>query len=264
MRWHRRATVIGYSCELQQLGVKLRLQRADRNELTIGAFIHAVIISPAVQQIFAVLAPHPQGMHPVYHRGEQSRTIHHRSIHHLPYAISPNRFQRTDQSERQQQPASAEISEIVHRRHRRLPSRANRGKHPRQSNVVDVVSCGLCIGTFLPPAGHAPIDETRIAGSAHIWPDAQPLGYPRAKSFQQNVGRLNQLQHHFHTRRVFQIHPHRATPPVEQIHIRLCGKLIWHFRSAIYTDHICPHIGQQHSAERTWPDASNLYDFYAC
>ena len=49
-----------------------------------------------------------------------------------------------------------------------------------ERDVVDVVAGGLRHRTVLAPAGHAAVDELRVAGETHVGAETEPLGHARA------------------------------------------------------------------------------------
>jgi len=72
-------TGIGKPRMLAQQRVKLRLDRADRNEVAAGAFINAVEMRATVEEIaFASLYPAADGRHVEEHRHQRRRAIAHR------------------------------------------------------------------------------------------------------------------------------------------------------------------------------------------
>src|SRR5690606_6397698 len=58
-------------------------------------------------------------------------------------------------------------------------------------DVADVVPGGVGQGALLPPAGHPPVDELRVAGEAVVRADAEPLGDAGPEALDQHVGLLD-------------------------------------------------------------------------
>ena len=69
---------------------------------------------------------------------------------------------------RQQHAAAAEVADQVERRHRRLAGAADRVQRAGQRDVVDVVAGARRQRAVLAPAGHAAVDEPRVAREQHV------------------------------------------------------------------------------------------------
>src|SRR5438270_517865 len=72
---------------LAQQGIKLRLDRTDRNEIAAGAFIDTIEMRAAVEEIaLARFGPSARGGHVEEHRHQRRGAVAHRGIHHLSLA----------------------------------------------------------------------------------------------------------------------------------------------------------------------------------
>ena len=154
----------------QKFLVELRLDGADCHEFAVGAGIGPVKVRAAIQQVgLALIGPKPGGLDAVEHGHELRRAVGHGSVHHLAQARTLRFPERGQHTPGQHQCAAAKVAHQVEGRQRLLfgPDGMER---TRQGDVVDVVARGLGQGTSLPPAGHAPIDQPRIAGQAEIRP----------------------------------------------------------------------------------------------
>ena len=73
--------------EAEQLGVELRLDRADRHVLAVGGLVHVVEVGAGVEQVRAALvAPDAHGGHGVEHRHQHGGAVDHRGVDHLALA----------------------------------------------------------------------------------------------------------------------------------------------------------------------------------
>jgi len=125
--------------------------------------------------------------------------------------------QRRAHAQRQIERAAAKIANQIERHRWLAPGIANRVQRTAECDIIDVMACSLRQRPVLPPAGHAPIDETRIARQAHIRPQPQPLHHAGAKPLLQPVGFLHQAQKCLHRRRVLQVQRQRAARAIADI-----------------------------------------------
>ena len=114
-------------------------------------------------------------------------------------------------------------------------------------------------GPVLPPTGHAPVHQPRVASQALLGAQAEPLGDARPEPFDQRVGLLHQTQHGLDPVRVLEVDRDcTAAARVEREAARTRGPL----------DHLDPldphdvrsHVGQQRCREGARPDAGDLDD----
>ena len=95
---------------------------------------------------------------------------------------------RTGDAECEQHAAAAEVADQVERRHRRLAGAADRVQHAGERDVVDVVAGALGERTVLAPAGHAAVDEARVARVHGVGPEAEALHHAGPEALDQRVG----------------------------------------------------------------------------
>ena len=74
------------------------------------------------------------------------------------------------------------------------PVPSDRSEGAGERDVVDVVAGRGRERTVLAPAGHASVDEAGVARQAHVGPETEALGHPRAEALDQGVGLLDQAQ----------------------------------------------------------------------
>ena len=91
-----------------------------------------------------------------------------------------------------------------------------------ERDVVDVVARGLRHRTVLAPPGHAPVDELRVAGEAHVGAEAEALGHAGPEALEQRVGALDELQHELDALGVLQVDADRAAAAVQRLEVRPC------------------------------------------
>ena len=121
-----------------------------------------------------------------------------------------------------------------------------------ERDVVDVVAGRARERAGLPPSGHAPIDERRVALKADVGAEPQALHHARAKAFDEHIAAFGEPQNRFHARRVLQIHRDALAAPRQYIGAGggLAGRA-----GPVHAHHLGTHIGEHHAAERPRPDA---------
>ena len=79
---------IGQPELLDQLGVELRLERADRDELAVGRLVRVVEGRARVEHVPAqmLLVERTQGPQAPRHRHERGAAVDHRRVDDLPFA----------------------------------------------------------------------------------------------------------------------------------------------------------------------------------
>ena len=180
--------------ELAQQRIELWFDRADRNEVGTGAFIDAVEMRAAIQEIaVAPFGPATHRRHVEEHRHQRRRAIAHRGINHLtlPGLL---RFQKSgEHADDKIKRTAAEIPDQIERRHRLFPG-TDRGQRAGHRDIVDVVAGGLRQRTFLTPSGHPAVDQTRVARLHHLRPQPQSLHHPWTEAFDQRIGMAEELE----------------------------------------------------------------------
>ncbi|QND97732.1 hypothetical protein SY91_05188 [Burkholderia cenocepacia] len=67
-------------------------------------------------------------------------------------------------------------------------------QQPGQRDVVQVVPGRGCQRSILAPAGHAPVDQLRIAARANVGPEAEPLHHAGPQALDQRIGLRDQIE----------------------------------------------------------------------
>ena len=192
------------------------------------------------------------------HGQHAGHAVAHGGIHHLPLAGRTRLDDGGKQANDKEQGAAAIVADEVERRHRLAVMRAERIQCTGDGDVVDVVAGGHRQRTFLAPAGHAGIDQARVALQRLVGAEAQPLHHLRPKPFDQRVGRCDQ----FHRLRdvffLFQIELDRAAAAVHKI-----ARVVFPLPGARDGHDVGAHVRQQHGRIRTRSDPGELDDAYA-
>ena len=123
---------------------------------------------------------------------ELRAAVDHRRVDDLPLARRRALDERGEDAHHHERAAAAEVGEQVDRRHRRAALGADVPQHARDREVVDVVADVGGERTVLAPAGHARVDEPRVARPARVGPDAEPFGDAGPEALEQHVGLLAQ------------------------------------------------------------------------
>ena len=186
---------VGEAGVLAQQRVELRLDRADRDEIAAGAFIDAVEMRAAVEEVLvAAFGPAADRGHVEEHRHQRRRAVAHRGVHHLALAGLRGFQQCGEHADHEIERAAAEIADQIERRHRLLLG-ADRGERAGDRDVVDVMAGGVRQRAFLAPAGHAAVDQLWIAREHDVGAEAEPLHHAGAKTFDQRIGAGEQVEH---------------------------------------------------------------------
>ena len=246
---------------LRHLGKELRLQRADGHVAAVGRLVGVVEGRAAVEQVVAALVvPAAGGRHAVEDRHQRGRAVDHRRIHHLAAPGALALVQRGQQAHRQVQRAAAVVAHQVQRRHRLAAGRADGMQRAGQRDVVQVVPGRLRQRAALAEAGHAAVDQARIARMAVGRAQAQALGHAGAEALDQHVGAGDQAHHGVAAGRRLQVQRHRAPVAPADLealvhrHAQAAGL------GAVDAHHVGAHVGQQHGAHRAGADAGQFDD----
>jgi len=138
--------------------------------------------------------------------------------------------------------AAAEIADQIERRHRPF-LRADRRERAGDGDIIDVMAGRLRQRAFLTPAGHAAIDEARVARLHHVRPQPKPLHHARAKAFDQRVGVGKQIEHLRDGSPVLEVEFDDLAPaPGHRFEILLRA-------DAVERHHLRAHVRQHHAGE---------------
>src|SRR5206468_2405731 len=103
-----------------QLGVELRLDRADRDVLRVRRLVDVVEVGAGVEQVRApLLAPDADGAEAVEHGAEHRGAVNHGGVDHLALAGAGGLDQRAGHAEGEEHAAAAEVANQVEGRHGR-------------------------------------------------------------------------------------------------------------------------------------------------
>ena len=151
-------------------------------------------------------------------RGQQrGDTIGDSGIHHLPLPRLPRLQQCCQYAQQQVHATAAKIADQVERRHGARVFGADGVQGTGQGDVIQIVSRRLRQWSLLPPAGHAPVNQARVALQAGPRAQAQFLGDPGAKTFDQHIAAFDQVEHGLHARGLFQIDGDGTSPAAQHV-----------------------------------------------
>ena len=246
--------------EPQELGVELRLDRADRHVLAVGALVDVVVVRARVEHVHAALGDvvdaHVVERPEERHQGRGA--VDHRGVDHLTLAAAARLEQRAHHAERQEHAAAAEVADEVERRHRRLAGAPDVGQGPGERDVVDVVSGGMRVGAGLPPSGHASVHQLRVAAEAHVGAETQPLHHAGPEALDQRVGARHEVEQGGDAVGVLEVDRDVATAAPQHVAVGRVGRRTAHRAGPLDPDDVGAEIGQEHRRERPGPDARQL------
>ncbi|MCY1526140.1 hypothetical protein D9M68_611450 [compost metagenome] len=130
----------------------------------------------------------------------------------------------------------------------------------REGDVVEVVARRGCQRAALAPAGHAPVDQLRVALQADIRAEPQALHDARAEALDQHIGTVDQLQQDLVGPRLARVDDDTAPPAPQQTAVRIEKSS----RMAVDTDHLRTHVRQHHRGERCRADRVHFHYFHTC
>src|SRR6185295_17779566 len=243
---------------------KLVLQRGDRNVETVAGFIDTVERRAAIEEIAATFhLPRTGCGESVENRHQRSCAFHHGRIDDLPFARSIALEKRGEDAECKIKRATAIVADQVERRQRCTVFRADRVQSAGERNVVEVVARSLRKRTVLAKSGHASVHEPTVAFEADIRPQAEPLGNPGTKTFDQHVCFLDETQHHAERLRALQIQCNRTTVARADVELGCHANAESARFKAIDAHDIRTKVGKQHRAHRAGADAGEFDDTQA-
>ena len=113
---------------------------------------------------------------------------------------------------------------------------------------------GLRQRAFLAPAGHAAIDQPRIARQHDVRPESEPLHHAGPKPFDQRIGVGEQFEHLRDRGLVLEVElDDLAAAPRNRLQVLLGA-------DAIERHHLRAHVGQHHAGKRAGADAGEFDD----
>ncbi|MCY1519488.1 hypothetical protein D9M68_542410 [compost metagenome] len=130
----------------------------------------------------------------------------------------------------------------------------------RDRDVVEVVTRRGSQRTALPPAGHAPVDQLRIARQADIRTEPQALHDARAEALDQHIGTVDQLQQDLVGPGFARVDDDAPPPAPQQTAVRAEKP----GRMAVDTGHLRAHVRQYHRGKRRRADRVHFHYFQTC
>ena len=131
---------------------------------------------------------------------------------------------------------------------------AQRLERAGQREEVDVVARLLGPRPVLAEPGETHVDQPLVAGTAHLGPEAEPLGHPGPEDVDQHVGPIGQRQQRVDTAGRLEVDRHPALAP------RQGAARARHRHRPVDAEHVRAHVGEQHPGERTGTEAHHLED----
>ena len=114
----------------------------------------------------------------------------------------------------------------------------------------------------LAPAGHATVDQLRVAGEGHVGPQAQTFHHARPEAFEQHIGLRDQIQRGGDAVGILHVERDRAPVALEHVCPLLAtadAEVLGGSRT-IDADHVRAHVGEHHAAERRGADRFEFQD----
>ena len=112
--------------------------------------------------------------------------------------------ERRQNPHQQEHRPSAVVGDQVQRGIRTV-GRSDGRKVPGNRQIVDVVPGGRRQRSRLSPAGHAAVDEGRVASETFLGSQAEAFGHSGPVTFDQDVGGGCEAENHLDSRRLFEI-----------------------------------------------------------
>ena len=152
---------------------------------------------------------------------------------------------------------ATEVPDEIERWHRSIPSATHWPERARHGDVVDVVAGALCQRTVLPVAGHASVDQLRVARRDVGRSEAETLGDARTEALDEHVGLLAELQDQFTTGVALQVDGDRRSRTIEEVPRRF---LISVGVATFDSQDVRSEVGHQHAGVGARPDAGQFDD----
>jgi len=174
----------------------------------------------------------------------------------LPVAAALDVEDAGEDAQRQVERAAAEVADQRRRRQRCLARLSRVPERPREGDVVEIVAGALRQRPVLPPAGHAAINESGLAGQAGLRPEPEPFHDARPHAFDQRIATFDHAQHQFGSARRLEVDADRLFAAIEdRLPAQAQGSGL---SGSLDEDHLGAHIGEQHARERTGADAGDF------
>ncbi|MNK72716.1 hypothetical protein D3C87_921990 [compost metagenome] len=116
----------------------------------------------------------------------------------------------------------------------------------------------MCQRPALTPTGHAPVDQLRITLKADLRPQAKTLHDAGAETFDQHVGAVDELQHHFGGAGFTRINRNAASPAPKQTAVGIEKTR----RMTVNANDLRAHVRQHHGGERRGADRIHFHYFH--
>ncbi len=190
------------------------------------------------------------------HRGEVGGAVHDGGVHDLPGAARACVVQGGEDADDQVEGTARVVAEQVGGDGRRLVGGADHAECAGERDVPDVVPGAPGERAVLAPAGHAAVDERRVAGVAVPRADAEPFGDAGAVALDQDVGAFGEVQDAGGAVRGLEVDDHGALVAVGDV----AGGVDPEARTAgaVDADHVGAQVGQEHGGEGPGPDAGQF------
>ena len=189
-----------------QLFEELRFQRCNRKVFAVGGSVVGVRGLRSVEEVSAAsVLPHARVFQGPQHGGQCCRAVDDSGIDYLAPAGGAALKQGGEDAGDQEHGPTPEVANKVQRRDGSAVSAADERSHAGARNVAHVVTCTVCQRAVLPPAGHTAVHQAGIAFEKHIRPQAEALHDTGAEALNEHIGPIEQFEHAFDGRRVFQI-----------------------------------------------------------
>jgi HIP---CoA ligase len=251
---------------LEHLLPERLLERADGHVPAVERLVDLVEGRAGIADVRArPVLPSSLGQHAVQHHGQRRRPVDHRRVDDLALPRGARLQQGAHQAECQEQPSAAHVADQVDRRNRPLPGAGEVVKGTGQGDVVDVMPGRRGQRSFLPPAGHPPVDQPGVPRQAGVRTEAEPFHHARAEAFHQRVRARDEPKHRFPPLGVLEVDGDRTAPPVHDVTLRglrqhACRRpaAVAGQRRPVDPYHLCAQVGEQHGAERRRADRGHL------
>ena len=202
---------------LAYLEPELRLQRADGQVATIGAFIDVVAQAAAGQHAGAarLVRAGRRGLHRQQEGQPGQRAAEHGDIQELPAAAACARQQRGQDGRERGHRAAANVGDLHRQRRRHLLHRAD-AQHAAFRHVVQIVPRAMTGRAGLAVTADGAVDQARVDRRELVIIKRQARHDAGAKRLDQDIGRLHQLEKNLDIAGRFEIKAEAALAPVER------------------------------------------------